>query len=48
MQWHCLAGGVSAKPELINHIGPEITDVNSLLGASVLHSGVCPVLSLLC
>lgn len=25
MQWHCLSDGVSAKPELINHLGPKIT-----------------------
>lgn len=25
MQWHCLSGGVSAKPELINGLGSGIT-----------------------
>lgn len=25
MQWHSLSGAVSAKPELMNHLGPEIT-----------------------
>lgn len=25
MQCHCLSGRVSAKPELINYLGPEIT-----------------------